>query len=370
VWANDSEQNYGYSDVYFTFSPLVAHPPTVNLVNPAENSNYVYPSQPTFTFTTTDAVDSSTSCTLYINGTPARTNSTVYNNTPTSMTSNFTLTGGTGHNDYYWYVNCTDSTPITIQSDTRHLNEYATPTVQILSPNRLYATYLIPLNVSINQPTANYTYNAYNVNTSTGTGNVTLTPNATINLTALGNGQIDLTVYASFYGVVVSASVSHNIFMIDTDKPLIFLTYPANHSTITGTDITIQGTAENMNLSAVTINDTSWGLNLGTPASWSFRNSNLSYGQHSLLITANDSSSHENYMQLEFTNQAPIPPSPPITGAIPLATNFMLATIMGAGGLISMLALVFTGNTSIKTIIGAMLFLLIVVTLAAQFMAL
>jgi hypothetical protein len=343
------------------------HKPELYILAPNDNSNYVSPNQPTFTFGILDAVDNFTSCTLYINGTPAKTNTTVFNNTITSLTSNFTLTGGTGHNDYYWYINCTDATPTTNQSITRHLTEYTFPTVHVTDPNRVYSTYLIPLNITTNQPTANFTYIATNINTSISTGNVSFSPNATINLSVLGNGHIDLIVYESLYGTIVSETVSHLVFGIDTTNPLIFLTYPTNNSIIVGTNITIYGTAENLNLSSVTVNDTSWGFNLGTLTSWKFNNANLSYGHHSLLFKVNDSIGHDTFMQLEFTNQA-TPPSPPITGAIPLVADSLMATILAAGGLISMLAMAFTERMSIKTVVVSMVFLIIVVVLAAQFM--
>jgi len=61
--------------------------------------------QPSFTFVSYSTTNSTYSCTLYIDDIPYGTNSSVQNNTETTITANDTLSPG----DHTWYINCTDS---------------------------------------------------------------------------------------------------------------------------------------------------------------------------------------------------------------------------------------------------------------------
>jgi len=60
---------------------------------------------PDFTFISYSDKNSTYSCTLYIDDTPYGTNSSVQNNTETTITANASLSSG----DHIWYINCTDS---------------------------------------------------------------------------------------------------------------------------------------------------------------------------------------------------------------------------------------------------------------------
>jgi len=61
--------------------------------------------QPSFTFVSYSDKNTTYSCTLYIDDIPYGTNSSVQNNTETTITANDTLSPG----DHIWYINCTDS---------------------------------------------------------------------------------------------------------------------------------------------------------------------------------------------------------------------------------------------------------------------
>jgi len=61
--------------------------------------------QPSFSFTAQSSVDSTFSCTLYIDNIAYGTNSSVANNTVTTITANSTLSP----NSHQWWINCTDT---------------------------------------------------------------------------------------------------------------------------------------------------------------------------------------------------------------------------------------------------------------------
>jgi alpha-tubulin suppressor-like RCC1 family protein len=76
------------------------------VANSPASGNITGDSTPDFNFTYTDETNATGSCTLYINTTMAGTNSSVANNTATTLTSNITLGSAT----YNWTINCSDGT--------------------------------------------------------------------------------------------------------------------------------------------------------------------------------------------------------------------------------------------------------------------
>ena len=61
--------------------------------------------QPSFTFTAQSNTSTSFSCTLWIDSSAYGTNSSVANNTPTTIQANSSLAAGS----HSWWINCTDS---------------------------------------------------------------------------------------------------------------------------------------------------------------------------------------------------------------------------------------------------------------------
>jgi len=160
--------------------------PTVSLSSPATN-NWTTDTTPDFVFTVTDALSTSFNCVLDINGTNYGTNTSVLNNTATTITANTALAENTG---YSWNVNCTDLAGKAAQGTARTINVDATaPTVSLSSP----AT-----NNWTNDPTPDFVFIVTdNVN---GTTTCTLYINSTMygtNATVVNNTATTITANAS-----------------------------------------------------------------------------------------------------------------------------------------------------------------------------
>jgi len=85
-----SQQSHG--TVYYTSLSPANHTQTLN-------------TQPSFTFVSYSDKNTTYSCALYIDGTLHDENTSVQNNTETTLTANTSLSSG----DHTWYINCTDS---------------------------------------------------------------------------------------------------------------------------------------------------------------------------------------------------------------------------------------------------------------------
>jgi hypothetical protein len=220
----------------------------------------------------------------------------------------------------------------------------------------LYNNLILSLSVYADGATDTWWYNR------NGTGNVIFVPNTTISHPS--DGDYNLIVYANnSYGNIGSASVTYNI---DTNAPIITITYPTNGSVISGTvpiAVLIYGTASDVHLDSVIINDTTFGSNLGTPQAWDFSNANVTEGFHSVLITANDTLGNVKSAELHFNVTSTIPPAP--TPKVPLVSGVLFSSILLAGGIISYLAMALE-TRDIRVIVGGLIFLLIILTLSAQ----
>lgn len=258
----------------------------------------------------------------------------------------------TGHGEVYFTydTNYNETIPIT-------------PSVAITSPMTImYGTRLIALNVTSNTTVSAWWYNL------NGTGNTYFTPNITINHSS--DGQYTIIVYAnSTTGDIGSSSVS---YYIDSTRPAITVIYPTNGSIINissiPTSISIYGIASNTHLDDAMINDTAWGMNTGTTSNWNFVNNNVTNTTYSVLITVNDTAGNHRDVELYFTVRyvPPLPPAPPV---LPLLSATFFAMLFVAGGLIAMIGMAFDMKMTISTLVGSLIFILIVITLAAQFMA-
>ncbi|MBI5036175.1 hypothetical protein HZC09_02420 [Candidatus Micrarchaeota archaeon] len=103
VFMNDSAGNGNVSARRFVTINLDSTPPSVTMVSP-ENA-VTLSSTPAFTFFYNDAVSSTASCVLYLDANAVGLNSSVVNNTDTSLQSNVTVTAS----PHSWTVNCTDA---------------------------------------------------------------------------------------------------------------------------------------------------------------------------------------------------------------------------------------------------------------------
>jgi PGF-pre-PGF domain-containing protein len=167
---------------------------SISLSSPANNS-VTGDTTPDFTFTPLSNINTSFSCELFIDDVGYGVNSTVQNNTLTTLTANATLTEGSKE----WYVNCTDVNG-TNQSNIQTLTiDTSNPTITIDYPAAdgwYNADFTV--NVTATANTVKYRYenssensswislenltaSAWNVtfNSSIGDGNFTIRINAT-----------------------------------------------------------------------------------------------------------------------------------------------------------------------------------------------
>ncbi|PLW80313.1 hypothetical protein C0585_03275 [Candidatus Woesearchaeota archaeon] len=80
---------------------IVEENPSINLLSP-KNNNVTTNTSQIFTFNFTDTYSSTANCSLIINGSIYRYNSTVLNNTPTDINQELSI------GNYNWTINCTD----------------------------------------------------------------------------------------------------------------------------------------------------------------------------------------------------------------------------------------------------------------------
>jgi uncharacterized repeat protein (TIGR01451 family) len=127
VGCKDSSNNTGNSSIRnFTIDTTA---PTVNSVNPANNTNSSSIIQ-TFTFNETDPWSSTANCSLYLDGTLNTTNGSTSNNTNTNFVVNNISQG-----KHYWMVKCNDTSGNVGNSSTRNFTIDTTqPSITLNSP--------------------------------------------------------------------------------------------------------------------------------------------------------------------------------------------------------------------------------------------
>jgi hypothetical protein len=172
--------------------------------------------------------------------------------------------------------------------------------VNITSPeSRKYAKYLIDLNVSSFSAIDTWIYNL------NGTGNVTFTPNITLNLTSMGDGVYSIIVYANTTeGEIGSASTN---WTVHTTIPIVWIDCPLDGTYHNNVNFTIYGRAENILLDSVWTNNTGFGMNLGTPENWQFTYNNIPNGAYTVIVYANDTFSIEGNLTVSFVIDRNIP---------------------------------------------------------------
>ena len=185
--------------------------PVVNLISPTNNTF----SASIFTFNYTDALSSTSSCTLYVGGVSKGTNGSVANNTNTAITANSSLTQGSNS----WYVNCTDLAGNIGNSSSR-----------IVLTDSIYPTSLIN--------------NVNGVLNGIGTTNETLTINFTANDTNMVNWT--LSVYNSTWGLLQNWSAN-------TNNLSAFNVYTATSNGTYYINLTVRDNATNINTTSFTV---------------------------------------------------------------------------------------------------------------------
>ncbi|MCD6148612.1 PEGA domain-containing protein, partial [bacterium] len=108
--------------------PAYADITSWNLTSPSD-LNYTNDTTPSFSFIAVSNNATTFSCTLYINSTGYDSNSSVSNNTETTLTANTSLSDG----QYKWWINCTDNT--TTKSPNRTITiDTIYPSVSYVNP--------------------------------------------------------------------------------------------------------------------------------------------------------------------------------------------------------------------------------------------
>ncbi|MEM4216343.1 MAG: right-handed parallel beta-helix repeat-containing protein, partial [Candidatus Anstonellales archaeon] len=115
------------------FAPLGKNntAPSIDLDEPANNTQINNTHTVTFTFTASDDFSTTLNCSLYLNDTLTQTNESVQNNILTP----FVITG-LEYGDYTWYINCSDGALNNV-SETRNfsLRDTLPPVITIVNPS-------------------------------------------------------------------------------------------------------------------------------------------------------------------------------------------------------------------------------------------
>ena len=208
---------------------------------------------------------------------------------------------------------------------------------------------------------------------------ITFTPNTTINITYLrGLGCFIYDTVLPFYISQISATniagtgyhwVSN---AIDSVYPVISDLVPATTAYITSSSPSVMITGSVSDWWSGTnhtwVNDTRW-VNIGTPYTIQFNNTNASIGYYTVLVSANDSAGNEISTPMSFYVAYTSPPIPVVPSSdIPLATRLLLSTIMASGGIISFVGFSLYGKRDLRQLTYGMVFLLIALTFAATIM--
>jgi len=203
-----------------------------------------------------------------------------------------------------YYIEAKDASNNTGFSEVRGLNINATPAViYIISPanNAVYNSTELPLNVTSDKRITAW---IYNLNSA---GNVTFTPNTTINSTdGVVEGNNTLEVYAhDVAGYWVYSSV---YFTVDLIPPAMQVISPKNSTMYTTRNITVNATASEAVTWRISLNDGE-NQNVTLPT-----NINASEGLNHLIIYATDIAGNTNSSGVYFTVDTTPPYAVPSTG--------------------------------------------------------
>jgi parallel beta-helix repeat protein len=290
LWANDSLGNVSYTNVTF----LITNP-TVTLRNPINNSYLPYDTNILFNYTVLSSAELN-NCDLW--GTwnggwhKNQTNSTAVSN----VTQNNFTTINIPDGHYFWNVFCNDSIGVgkfamdnfTLTIDTIY------PTVNITSP--LNATDLSTTNLWIN-----YTYNDTNMDScwwtnNSGAINHSITCGTNISYTAI-EGINNITVYVNdSAGHINNSTIA---FYLDTQGPIVNITYPINSSIFGSVPVQVNYTRFDNHLDSCWWTNNSGLTNNSLPGCI-----NISYaaseGWNTIIVYANDTLGNVGFDDVTF----------------------------------------------------------------------
>jgi hypothetical protein len=271
--------------------------PSVTLNSPADDS-YLNTTSVDFNFTATDNIDTSLSCSLYIDGSLEDTASAA-NNTPTVFS-----VSGLSEGSHNWSVSCTDDANNTGTSATWDFTiDVTAPTVNLVSPGN---------NSFTNTTTIDFTFNATDnlatvLNCSLYVdGALEQTNSSTLNntntaftVTGFTEGLHNWTVECTDDASNTAMALPWWFFTVDITPPDVTIQSPTNTTYPTDT-IDLNYTATDTNL------DSCWysldgGTTIPLPDCNDTTLTNLSDGSHNVTVYANDSAGNTNSTTVYFT---------------------------------------------------------------------
>jgi len=155
IYANDTSKN---NATPLNGSFLVNRAPKITLNSPANNTQFNNTQNINFNFTAVDDINTTLSCSIYLDSALNQTNASTQNNTATIFTIN-----DISYGNHSWFVNCTDGSLSNV-SETRafSINDTLAPSIQFVAPTPANASIL-----SQNFIPANITFSDLNIDTAT-----------------------------------------------------------------------------------------------------------------------------------------------------------------------------------------------------------
>lgn len=207
VIANDTSNNINDTEKTYFTATTPNQAPQITLNYPLNNTQFNNTQDINFNFTATDDLNTTLSCSIYLDGTLNQTNSSTQNNTIT----NFQITG-ISYGSHSWFMNCSDGSLSNVSGTWYfNINDTMPPSITIVSPiattynysyilvnistadnvavdrvwfnwNGTNESYITPVYVNFT-PDGSYTLYAYANDTSNNLNstNVTFTVNTTVN---------------------------------------------------------------------------------------------------------------------------------------------------------------------------------------------
>lgn len=225
----------------------------VNLTSP-DNNITTNQSQQTHNFTVS-GTNSTYSCTLYYNGTAYGANSSVLNNTITSITANASVSSGV----YTWNVTCTAG--LVSNTSSRIITiDTVSPLVSIILPvsGQYLNTKNIAVNLTVNETNLNQTIISLqyaNGTVANSTANST-NGNYAVSLSVPSDGVYNIN--ATSYDLLghLASALKYNI-TVDTTNPAVAINSPSSNASLNTRRITLNITATDANLNYTNLTATS-----------------------------------------------------------------------------------------------------------------
>lgn len=225
--------------------------PAINLTDSTAAFNNTWTNSPPFRFNFT-AVDNDSltmNCTLFINNVFNSTNTSVLNNTPTSLTLNGTYSDAS----YSWRINCTDQYGYSGLTYNRTFTvDYTPPTAAIQYPtNTVYSTPPVSLNFTAGDANG-ISSCKYELTNSSGAYNISIPGCQNTTIAGATEGSNSIKVWANDSANNWNSSAA-TIFTVDLSPPSITSANTTPSRAYNGTNVTISVVATDSKTSVVSV---------------------------------------------------------------------------------------------------------------------